>query len=306
FIRVFFEREELMHKRKLFAAGAFLVSAIFLVIPFYEKVTLVSRKGKAFGNLERRVEDYINQAQGDFSILIKDLNYPEFKIVLKEKEKFAAASLIKVPLAAVALKAVREGKLSLSQKITIKRKDITGGSGIIKGMQLPVSLSLQETLELMIARSDNTATNKIIGILGFEYINESFKDLGLSRTTLTRKMMDFYSRKKGVENYTTALDLCLIFERIYKGLLIDKEASELLLSFLKKQKVNDRLPRYLAKGLSVAHKTGLEKGVVHDAGIIFSPKGDYVICVLARGVGNYKQVKKFIAKLSLLTYNFYQ
>ncbi len=210
-----------------------------------------------------------------------------------------------MPILAVILQAVKENKFSLDDEIVIKRKDITGGSGIIKGMKVPVNLTLRKILELMITRSDNTAANKVIDLLGYDYINNSFNRLGLADTFLKRKMMDFSLRKKGVENYTTARDISVILEKLYSKQLVDESSSELMISLLKNQKVNNRIPRFLPKGVIVAHKTGLERGVVHDAGIVFTGKGDYIICVLVKNVKNFKNAKKLIAQLSLLTYNLY-
>lgn len=158
-------------------------------------------------------------------------------------------------------------------------------------------------MELMISQSDNTATNKIIAILGYDYLNKGFKELGLKNTKLKRKMMDFSKRRSGIENYTSASDITYLLEKIYDKTLIDAKSSRLMLTFLLKQKMRDRIPRYLPKNVSVAHKTGLEKGVVHDAGIIFSSKSDYVVCVLTKRVKKYSKAKKFIASLSLSTYN---
>jgi beta-lactamase class A len=188
----------------------------------------------------------------------------------------------------------------------ITRKDIAGGSGKIKTMKLPCLLSIRELLEFMITVSDNTATNKIIEILGLDYINARFKKIGLNNTKLMRKMMDFSRRHNGVENYTSSRDIVCILEKIYRKELTSDEFSEMAISFLKDQQVNDRLPRYLPKEVVVAHKTGLERRVVHDAGIVFTPRGNYIICVLVKGAESYKKAKKFIAQVSLLTYNLYQ
>ena len=51
----------------------------------------------------------------------------------------------------------------------------------------------------------------------------------------------------------------------------------LAISFLKKQQIKDRIPRYLPKDVVVAHKTGLERGIIHDAGIVFTPKGNFFL-----------------------------
>ena len=129
--------------------------------------------------------------------------------------------------------------------------------------------------------------------------------MGLTETALHRRLMDFSKRKQGVENYSSAYDISLVLEKSYDQKLISKELSRFGLKLLKKQKVNDRLPRYLPKDIVVAHKTGLERGVVHDAGIIFTPQGDYIITVLVKGEKNYRKAKKFIAQISGLTYNLY-
>jgi len=68
--------------------------------------------------------------------------------------------------------------------------------------------------------------------------------------------MDLKWRKAGIENYTTAEDMALLLEKIYNGDLVSKEASGHMLEILKRQKVNDRLPKGLPRDMVVAHKTG--------------------------------------------------
>ncbi|MCK5288922.1 MAG: serine hydrolase, partial [Candidatus Omnitrophica bacterium] len=269
------------------------------------KIQAVCQKKSYFKTLGQLIEVENNLFEGDFSFFVKDFSYPQLEFSFKSEEKIAAASIIKFPILAVMMRAIKENKFSLDDEITIKRKDITGGSGRIKGMKVPVKLTLRKILELMITRSDNTATNKVIDLLGYDYINNDFTQLGLTGTFLRRKMMDFSLRRKGVENYTTARDITVLFEKLYSKKLVDKSSSELMISLLKKQKVNNRIPRFLPDGVIVAHKTGLERGVVHDAGIVFNEKGDYIICVLVNKVKNFKKAKKLIAQLSLLTYNLY-
>jgi beta-lactamase class A len=293
-------------KKKLFFVASLSLLFAFPVSSLYSNRVSFNKKVKSFRDLEKRINTEQQGVRINSSIFIKDLDSPDFKLFVGEDEAFIAASIIKIPVAAVAFKAVEEGKLSLSEKVTIKRKDIAGGSGILKAKKLPLKLTVREVLELMISRSDNTATNKMIDLLGYDYIDESFQELGLKKTILKRKMMDFSLRRKGVENYTSVSDICLLLEKIYNNEFINEEASRIMLSFLENQKVKDRLPRYLPDKIRVAHKTGLEKGVVHDAGIVFSPKGNYIICVFTKNAGSFSRAKKFIAKVSLLTYNFYR
>ncbi|MCX5714605.1 MAG: serine hydrolase, partial [Candidatus Omnitrophica bacterium] len=60
-------------------------------------------------------------------------------------------------------------------------------------------------------------------------------------------------------------------------------------------------------GTFIAHKTGLERHVCHDVGIVYTNKGNFLICVLAKHEDRFaKSTKKFISDIALLTYNYYQ
>lgn len=294
-----------MKQKRLFQFILFIF--IFFITTFaFSGYLELKKKEVSFRILEESVRELVKDAEGEFALFIKNLFFPYNEISFNIHQKFPAASLIKLPVLAAAFTAVKQGKVSFSRVVTIKREDIAGGSGVIKKMELPLRLTFKRLCEIMITYSDNTATNKVIDLLGFEYINEVFGEIGLKETFLQRKMMDFSLRKKGIENYTSAWDIGFLLEKIYRKELVDKKSSELMLSFLKKQKVNDRLPRYLPKDVTVAHKTGLEKEVVHDAGVIFTSRGNYLICVLTGGMGDYREAKKFIAQVSLIAYNLYQ
>ncbi|MCM8830892.1 MAG: class A beta-lactamase-related serine hydrolase [Candidatus Omnitrophica bacterium] len=266
----------------------------------------LAQKNKLYQKLKKQINRKILSLDFEAAYLIKDLDFYNLKISEKENKLFPAASLIKLPILAVSFFAIEEERISLQTTIIIQKKDIVGGSGILKTKAVPIKLTFEELLEAMILYSDNTATNKIIDILGIDYLNSVFKKIGLKHTYLKRKMMDFSKRKKGVENYTSISDIAYLFEKIYNRKLFNEKYSKLALTYLLNQKINDRLPKYLPPQAKVAHKTGLERGVVHDAGIVFTPKGNYLICIFTKNVKKFKNAKEFIAVLSKLTYNYYQ
>lgn len=96
--------------------------------------------------------------------------------------------------------------------------------------------------------------------------------------------------------------MAYLLERIYNKELVDKTSCEVMLKYLARQKVNDRIPRYLPKNLIVAHKTGTLKGIIHDAGIVFTDRGDYLICILTKGAKTYQEAKLCIAGISEFIY----
>ena len=66
------------------------------------------------------------------------------------------------------------------------------------------------------------------------------------------------------------------------GELVSKDASQLMIDLLRRQQVNDRLPRYLGDGVTIAHKTGDgQPWVANDAGLMWVKGQPIVIVVLA-------------------------
>lgn len=255
--------------------------------------------------LQKKIEQEVANFQGETGIFIEDFN-TGWQILINPDKSFPSASLVKVPIMAACFYAVGEGKIKLEESLALRAKHKSLGSGILKDVPVGTKFTIAELIELMIFESDNTATNMLIERLGFDYLNNCFKRLGLEDTHIYRKMMDFRSRRAGKENYTTCRDLAFLLEEVYRHRLINKDISAKCLELLKRQKIKDRIPVRLPAQTMVAHKTGLEKGVCHDAGIVFTAKGNFLICVLTRH--NHKTArpaKDFIAQIALLTYNYY-
>ncbi|NQT95264.1 MAG: serine hydrolase [Candidatus Omnitrophica bacterium] len=239
-------------------------------------------------------------------IVIKDLKRG-WHIDINEDIKVPSASIVKVPIMACCFYAASKGRISLDDQLSLSSKDKVGGSGILKNKRSGTKIPVSELIELMIARSDNTAANMLINLLGFDYLNEQFKRIGLKDTNLSRLMMDMGSRDNGIENYTSAKDMALVFEKIYKRRLFSKGISLKCLEMLKKVKSKDRIPAKLPKKTTIAHKTGLEKSVCHDVGIVFTENGDFLICALTSHKNrNSWPSKLFISKVARLTYEHFQ
>lgn len=242
---------------------------------------------------------------GEASIVVKDLKR-DWVINLGENIKLPSASLVKVPIMASCFHAAANGRLDLNSRILLEARHKAGGSGEIEEKPNGTAFTAEELIDLMVIQSDNTATNMLIDLLEFDYLNSCFKEFGLKDTNISRMMMDMKSRRLGIENYTTARDMALIFEKIYAGHLIDRKISLRCLNILKQQKMQDRIPARLPDDIVVAHKTGLEKGICHDVGIVFTGNGDFLICALTKHHDkSARRAKRLISKIALLTYNSY-
>ncbi|MCG8431229.1 MAG: class A beta-lactamase-related serine hydrolase, partial [Candidatus Omnitrophica bacterium] len=228
-----------------------------------------------------------------------------WEFTLKKDRKFPAASMVKLPLMLAVYDSVHGGAVTLQDELILKGRHKVGGSGRLKALPSGRSFTVEELVSLMISASDNAATNMLIERIDFRPLNRWFDDFGLRDTNLGRMMMDFRFRRKGVENYTSARDVSLVLERLYRGEFIDKEFSGRCLGHLMEQKTKNRIPAFLPEDTPVAHKTGLERGVCHDAGIVYTPQGDFLVCVLTQGAPSHKNAKRFIGRIAATVYDYY-
>ena len=218
---------------------------------------------------------------------------------------FPSASLIKFPILCAAFQAVEERRMSLSAPVTLQRADRKGGSGVLKFSRAGTVYTNRELLEAMIDRSDNTAADLIVRQLGYEYLQKTFIALGLQDTVIGPEGFKLTSRRVHQDNMTSPRDMAFLLEKIYKRELVSPEASDQMLDIMKHQHLRDRLPRFLPSGWEIAHKTGLLRKACHDVGIVFSPKGDYMVCVLTSHDMTYRMAKRFIATVGRITFDYY-
>jgi len=244
--------------------------------------------------------------KGQVCFVIKDLEMG-WEASYNPDAPVPSASIVKIPVMACCLDSVYKGELDKKEELALKACSRVSGSGTLKGKPIGTKVCIDRLLDLMITQSDNTAANMIIGIFGFRELNHYFEYIGLKNTNISRFMMDMKSRARGVENYTTARDMAGLLEKIYEGKLGSKAMSSDCMELLKKQHLRDRIPKELPRDTVVAHKTGLERHVCHDVGIVFTGNGDFLIAVLTKHNNkNSRPSKKIIADLALVTYEYYE
>ncbi|MBP7217116.1 MAG: serine hydrolase, partial [Candidatus Omnitrophica bacterium] len=208
----------------------------------------LARRALCWSALQKRLAQEVSRFPGEAGIVVKDLKHG-WVISFNQDVPIAAASLVKIPLMAAIFASAQDGTTSLTRNITLKESDKVGGSGILKAQPAGVVYSVEQLIAIMIAHSDNTATNLFIAMLGYDYLNAFFKRLGLQHTSIERAMLDFRFRRKGIENYTTAYDMALVLESFYRKTFLNPSVSNKCLWLLKQQKINDRIPALLPQGI---------------------------------------------------------
>lgn len=253
--------------------------------------------------LKDLILDAIDFESMNCAFVIKNLTTGEF-LSFGENEVVSSASLIKIPIMGEVLRQVNDGSLSLEQRIVVNESDKVPFS-IITELSTGNSYSLIDLITLMIIQSDNTATNILIDLAGMNNISKFIENNGLSSTVLMRRMMDFNARFEGRDNYTTAMDMAKILEKIYNNELVNNEYSILMMDILKKQLDNSMIRLFIPEETVIAHKTGGLDGIEHDAGIVFNDKCDYIFSALTWNSDSTYTSRATIGEMSRIVYDYY-
>ncbi len=272
---------------------------------FHKKDVVNPIKDAEWQTMVAALENIAYNYSGHVGIYIKDLNSDRVWEYNPDR-LFPSASLIKVPIMAAVCEKIKRGELSLDTQIKLTRRDRAGGSGSLKWVREGTSLSVMEIIYKMITESDNTATKMLTDYEGLGYFQQAFESMGLVYTKIYPEGLSLTSGRVARENYTTAREMAGLMERIYKGEMVNRELSEFMLDVLKHNKSRSRLRKGLPIGWEIGHKTGLLRKSCHDVGIVFSPRGDYLIAVLTSDVPSYASAKGFISRVAKLTYEYYK
>jgi len=203
------------------------------------------------------------------------------------------ASLVKVPVMVAAYAAAHEGRVRLDETVTFTADDVVPGSVIIDKLSPVATFTLRDAIRMMVASSDNTATNIVIRRIGLPATNEVLDRIGLPGIRLNSYVFrretsldTARSHEYGLGNGSAA-ELVTLMGMIHgrdleRSGVVDAGACEVMLGHMLACEDRGTSGRDLPAGVRVAHKTGLVSGVRTDAGVILGPAGPIAFCLLTR------------------------
>ena len=252
---------------------------------------------KEDAQLDQQLQSIAAAHHGKVALYAHNLKTGETASLLPD-EVVKTASVIKMGILLDAAEQIRAGKASLEEKLVLTHENQVEGSGVLGQLTAPLTLTLRDTLHLMVVLSDNTATNLAIDRLGLEHINSTLKAAGLKQTWLYKKV---YVPAKGPLpadqprfglGKTTAREMTSIMERLAEcQLSLDGNAllpgdgplCGAILHMLRNQQDRNSLPRYLEAldtsehGSAIANKTGALDQVRNDVALFATKSGPVAI-----------------------------
>jgi beta-lactamase class A len=160
-------------------------------------------------------------------------------------------------------------------------KDAVEGSGHLRLLlrTRPLTITIQELVAAMIETSDNTATNRLIALVGMERVNAMLDRLGFRQTRLRRVMLDAEAAARNEENVSTPMEMAKLVELLYRGKAVDAESSRRMLEIMKLVSADFRAA--VPSGVPVASKPGELTGVRCETGIVYVKSRPFVLSVAA-------------------------
>ncbi len=250
-----------------------------------------------------QIRGTVDAFNGTMGVAAKNLATGE-EVLVNADVRFPTASTIKTAVMVEAYHQAAEGKLPLDTAIALREADKVGGAGVLNGLRDSLTLTVADLVHLMIAVSDNTATNLLVNRLGTAAIDKRLVSYGLRNTKIFRPTFrdgraDVFPEleKEFGLGMTTPREMAKLMELIAEGKTVSRDASAAMSATLRRQQDRAMIPRLLPQdaSLQVGNKTGTDqeklpgpdgvrRQVRADAGIVTGKNVRYVIAIYARQV----------------------
>jgi beta-lactamase class A len=276
-----------------------------------------SEKHKGLDRLQSRVTELALSFPGAIGIYARNIETGA-EVSYKADDRFPMASVYKIPIMVQVFREVDAGRLNLTDRIELTEADKRLGSGLLLYMTPGLKPTLHDLLTMMIVVSDNTATDKLLGLVGPKNVNDmlaalairdvrvdrptsdiiadwlAFGDPNIRKLTLAQMVSDpsffaSFTHEQMEKSDKLFLDdprdhasprgIATLLVKIFRNEAASEKSCRDMLEILKLQQYNDSIPRYLPEGTVVAHKTGEIGYTRNDAAIIYEGNQHIVITI---------------------------
>src|SRR5689334_22866185 len=236
----------------------------------------------------RRLTELCQHFSGRLGIAARHLGTGE-ELAINAEESFPTASSIKIAVLIELYRQAQAGELAVCERWKYTPRDRTLGSGLLADMDDGLELTLRDLAVLMMAISDNSATNILIGRLGKEKINATVRAAGVTGMEL-RNPIDFDLIRQSNDNLAvgTPAAFVALLAALWEGRILEPKHRDAALKIMRIQKYIDPMRRYLpydpyaaefgeSQELWIASKTGSLSGVRCQSGLIGSGETVYAL-----------------------------
>lgn len=235
-------------------------------------------------SLEGKLRNLIGGFNGDIGIYVKDLKTGS-AVSINGDTVFPTASIVKVPILIGIMDKINSGQLQFHQQMLYTDSlYYSEGDDVLSEFKDSSTIELGKVITLMLSFSDNCASLWLQGLSGGgERINNILDSLGYrdtrvnSRTPGRRPIWEIYGWGQ-----TTPREAAGLMERIVKGEMINKEASEKMLRLLGRQYWDEEALSQIPPDVFVASKSGAVDESRNELLFVNSKENPYIFSIFTK------------------------
>lgn len=227
---------------------------IFLLVLFLPSVLLAQNINK---KLQKSVQALVNDYKGDIGIYIKSLKTGKV-VQINADTVFPTASIVKVPILIGIINKIKLGELSYHQEFSYNDSMLYAGVDILGSFKNGEKIELSKLIMLMLSMSDNTASLWLQKLAGTgTVINNLMDNNGFVNTYVNSKTA---GRENDRTQYgwgqTTPKEMAAIFEKLFKGEIINDSLSKKMIRLLGRNYWDEEALSEIPATIFAASKSG--------------------------------------------------
>ncbi len=254
------------------------------------------------------------------TVAISVLDFENNKSININGEKhLPMLSVFKFHIALAVLNEVDKGKLSLDQKIFIKKADLLENTWSPIREKYPegnIEMPLSELIKYTVAQSDNNGCDILLRLIGgTETVQKFMNEKGIKDFQIKSNEEDMHKSFEAMyANFTTTNSSNTLLKKFYEGKMVSQKSTDFLMkTMIETTTGTNKILGQLPKETNVAHKTGSSgkdnKGMTiaeNDIGIVTLPNGKhYAISVFVSDSMEYSETNtKMIADISKIVFDY--
>lgn len=203
--------------------------------------------------LSALMQQYAESHAGVYGISMIELDGQNRRASFNDSKVFTTASTYKLFVAYSTLKRIEAGVWHWSDQIS-------GGRDLTK------------CFDDMIVKSDNECAKALLLKIGFQTITNEAHEIGATHTS--------FMGSDGIK--TTPADLAMVLAELQTGQILNQQSSRnTWINAMKRNIYRQGIPAGI--NAVVADKVGFLDALLHDASIVYSPTGTYVLIIMTDG-----------------------
>jgi beta-lactamase class A len=269
-------------------------------------------------DLRQQLNQLITTKNATVGISIKSIEDKD-TLSINGNLKAPMMSVFKFHIALTVLNQVDEGKLSLNQKIFIKKKDLHENTWSPMREDYPegnIDLTLDKLLRYTVSHSDNNGCDLLINLVGGTKVVQKFiNKQGIKDFVIKVNEKQMESWRNLYVNTTTPLATTELLEKFYKGEVLKENTTQYLYQIMvETSRGLTWMKAGLPQGTELAHRTGMSgtndnnlRVAMNDIGIVKLPNGKhFILSVYLKEITESKEdTEKIIADISKATWDYF-